>query len=47
MELLLYSVQPDHVNLYAVFGSLFGVYLLINIEAVVREAVTFVKGWNV
>lgn len=36
---------PD-INYYSVFGVLFGIYLIIQLDSLVREIMNFVKGWR-
>lgn len=35
---------PDPINLTAVFGAVFGIYLVYNLEGLARSAVMFIKG---
>ncbi len=36
---------PDF-NYAAVFGVCLGIYLIVNLDVIVRDAMTFVKGWR-
>lgn len=42
----MYGIEPSEINLAAVFGIFFGIYLLTNIDTVAQNCVTFVKGWR-
>lgn len=34
------------INVTAVFGVTLGIYLILHIDTVLRNVVTFVKGWR-
>ncbi len=34
------------VNYAAVFGVIFGIYLIMQLDSLVRDVMTFVKGWR-
>lgn len=36
---------PD-INMYMVFGVLFGMFLIIQLDSLVRDIMNFVKGWR-
>lgn len=36
---------PD-INYYLVFGVLFGMFLIIQLDTLVRDIMSFVKGWR-
>lgn len=38
------SVYFEPINIAAVFGCIFAVYLLVNIESLARSAAAFVRG---
>lgn len=40
----MFNYYPGPINLTAVFGAIFGMYLLVNLESLARSAVTFIKG---
>ena len=42
----MYGIELSDINLAAVFGVFFGIFLLMNIDTVARDCVTFVKGWR-
>lgn len=42
----MYGIVLKEINLAAVFGVFLGFYLLLNVEQVVADGVTFVKGWK-
>lgn len=43
----MYGIELGEINLAAVFGLFFGIFLLTKIDTVARDCVTFVKGWRV
>lgn len=42
----MYEVAFETINLVPVFGTLLGIYLILQIDSVMRSVVTFVKGWR-
>ena len=42
----MYGIELNDINLAAVFGVFFGIYLLLHIDVVARDCITFVKGWR-
>ncbi len=42
----MYGITVNEINLAAVFGVFFGMYILANIDIIARDCVTFVKGWR-
>lgn len=42
----MYPVEFDSFNYAAAFGAMLGVYIIANLDVVVCEAMTFVKGWR-
>lgn len=42
----MYGIEVKAFNYAAVFGVAFGMYIIANVDAIAREAVTFVKGWR-
>lgn len=42
----MYGIELSDINLAAVFGVFVGIYILINVDVVARDCVTFVKGWR-
>ena len=43
---ILYAVELEAFNYAAVFGVCLGIYIIINLDVLVRSALTFVKGWR-
>lgn len=44
---ILYELTIEPFNYALVFGSMFGVSLIIMVERLVSHALTFVKGWKI
>ncbi len=42
----MYGIEVSDINLAAVFGVFFGIYILAQIDIIARDCVTFVKGWR-
>lgn len=42
----MYGIEITELNLAAVFGVFVGIYILTSFDVVVRESLTFVKGWR-
>lgn len=42
----MYAVELEAFNYAAVFGVCLGIYIIINLDVLVRSALTFVKGWR-
>lgn len=42
----MYEITFETINLVSVFGALLGIYLVLQIDSVLRCVVTFVKGWR-
>ena len=40
------NVELEAFNYAAVFGVCLGIYIIINLDVLVRSALTFVKGWR-
>ena len=44
--IVLYAVELEAFNYAAVFGVCLGIYIIVNVDVLVRSALTFVKGWR-
>ncbi len=42
----MYEVYFSDVNYAASFGVVFGIYLILQLDTLVRDVMTFVKGWR-
>ena len=42
----MFGITLEPFNYAAVFGCMLGVYLIVNIDVIAREGVTFIKGWR-
>ena len=43
---MVYEYVPAAFNYAAVFGAVLGMYIVLNLDVAVREALTFIKGWR-
>lgn len=43
---ILYELTLEPFNYALVFGSMFGVAVIVEIESLVSSALTFVRGWR-
>lgn len=44
--IVLYAMEFEAFNYAAVFGVCLGIYIIVNVDVLVRSALTFVKGWR-
>ena len=44
--IVLDAVELEVFNYAAVFGVCLGIYIIVNVDVLVRSALTFVKGWR-
>ena len=44
--IVLYAMEFEVFNYAAVFGVCLGIYIIVNVDVLVRSALTFVKGWQ-
>jgi hypothetical protein len=42
----MYEMAFENLNVTAVFGVALGIYLILHIDIVLKNVVTFVKGWR-
>lgn len=42
----MYALEPEAFNYAAVFGVFLGIYLISSFDHVMRDALTFIKGWR-
>lgn len=42
----MYEVYFSDVNYAAAFGVIFGIYLILQLDTLVRDVMSFVKGWR-
>lgn len=42
----MYEMAFTDVNYAAAFGVVFGIYLILQMDTLVRDVMTFVKGWR-
>ena len=42
----MYEMVIVDVNYAAAFGVVFGIYLIMQLDTLVRDVMTFVKGWR-
>ena len=42
----MYGVTLNEFNFALVFGAVFGMYIVTNIEVIARNGVNFVRGWR-
>ena len=42
----MYAMEFVAFNYAAVFGVCLGIYIIVNVDVLVRSALTFVKGWR-
>ena len=42
----LYGIELEAFDYAAVFGVCLGIYIIVNLDVLVRSATTFMKGWR-
>ncbi len=42
----MYGIELEAFDYAAVFGVCLGIYIIVNLDVLVRSATTFVKGWR-
>ena len=43
---MLYAITIEPVNYSFVFGAMFGIAVIVELESLVTNALTFVRGWR-
>jgi len=41
-----FELAFQNINVTAAFGAILGIFLILHIESVLKNVVTFVKGWR-
>lgn len=42
----MFELAFQNINITSVFGAILGIFLILQIELVLKNVVTFVKGWR-
>lgn len=43
---LVYAITIEPINYAFIFGSMFGIAMIVELESLVTNALTFVRGWR-